>query len=111
MDVDERQIIKDFEDSIVDMLLVLDSTIDTISSLIENYKQFCLDTDINAVDTNGEEFDPVAFALREKYREVMFSRKKIETLQTKVQGMSNLVSKDVTLLHALRILICMALVL
>jgi len=77
------------------MLLVLDSTTDTISSLLDNYKQFCLDIDVNPLETNGEEFDPVAFALREKHREVMFSRKKIETLQTKVQGMSNLVSMDI----------------
>jgi len=93
--VDERQILKDFEDAIIDMLLVLDSTTDTISSLLDNYKQFCLDIDVNPLETNGEEFDPVAFALREKHREVMFSRKKIETLQTKVQGMSNLVSMDI----------------
>ncbi len=93
--MDERQILKDFEDAIIDMLLVLDSTTDTISSLLDNYKQFCLDIDVNPLETNGEEFDPVAFALREKHREVMFSRKKIETLQTKVQGMSNLVSMDI----------------
>ena len=93
VDVEERQTIKDFEDSIVDMLLVLDSTIDTISSLVENYKRFCLDTEANPVGTNSEDFDPVAFAFQEKHREVIFNRKKIETLQTKVQGMSSLVSK------------------
>jgi len=106
--VDEHQILKDFEDAIIDMLLVLDSTIDTISSLLDNYKQFCLDIDVNPLETNGEEFDPVAFALREKHREVMFSRKKIETLQTKVQGMSNLVSMHITHSCILCILICTA---
>ena len=93
VDVEERQTIKDFEDSIVDMLLVLDSTLDTISCLFENYKQFCLDTDANPVVTSSEDFDPIAFAFQEKHREVTFNRKKIETLQTKVQGMSSLVSK------------------
>ena len=87
------------------MLLVLDSTIDTISSLIENYKQFRLDIDNSPMDTNSEEFDPIAFALREKHREVMFSRKKAETLQIKVQGMSTLVSKHLGLDGVFQILI------
>ena len=97
VDVEELQTMRDFEDSIVDMLLVFDSTIDTISSLLESYKQFCLDTNANPVGANSEDFDPIAFAFKEKHREVMFNRKKIETLQTKVQGLQSLVSKHTPL--------------
>ena len=97
--------IKDLEDAVVDMLLVLDSTIDTISSLIENYKQFCLDVEADIVSSDDKGFDTIGFALREKHREVLFNRKKVETLQTKVQGMSNLVRKHPNLPHALYMLI------
>ena len=89
--VEERQVLKDFEDQIIDVLLVLDSIYDTISSLAETYKQFCQDID-SQEDLGGREFDSVAFRLQEKLREVMSSRRKVENLLAKVQSTTNLVS-------------------
>lgn len=93
IDVEERQSLKDFEDRIVDILLVLDSILDTISSLAETYKQFCLDLNTNEEGQADGEFDSVAFRLQEKLREVISSRRKVENLHTKVQSTINLVSQ------------------
>jgi len=92
IDVEERQALKDFEDQIVDILLVLDSTSDTVSSLAETYKQFCLDLDTNDEMADGE-YDSVSFRLQEKLREVVANRRKVENLLTKVQSTTNLVSQ------------------
>ena len=91
LDVDERQNIKDLEDQIVDVLLALDSTNDTILSLLEKYRQFCQDTEGNLEDTKDRSFDLIDCAFRDKQREVHSSRKKVETLYTKLQGTTNLV--------------------
>lgn len=37
LNIGERQVLKDFEDLLIDNLLMLDSTLDTIASLIVNY--------------------------------------------------------------------------
>lgn len=106
----ERQDLKDIEDQIVDILLVLDSTSDTISSVIEMYKQFCHDSSIPSAGEEaplsrkkfspGEgisqslkenEFDLISFSLHEKQRDVVQHRKKVETLHVKVQGTAKLV--------------------
>lgn len=90
LDIEERQVLKDFEDRIIDNLLVLDSTESTITSLIENYDRFILYKPAQQ-ETNIESFDPVAVALLEKKKEVNFCRTKVETLHAKVQGSIKLV--------------------
>ncbi|KAI4159818.1 MAG: hypothetical protein LQ342_006236 [Letrouitia transgressa] len=91
LDIEERQVLKDFEDRIIDNLLVLDSTESTITSLIENYDRFILYKPAQQ-ETNIESFDPVAVALLEKKKEVNFCRTKVETLHAKVQGSIKLLS-------------------
>ena len=92
INVEERQSLKDFEDRIIDILLVLDSILDTISSLAETYKQFCLDFNTNKENRGDDDFDSVAFRLQEKLQEVTSNRRKVENLHTKVQSTINLVS-------------------
>lgn len=84
LDIQERQILKHTEDQIIDILLVLDSTSDTISSIIEMYKQFCHDSPSRSLDAN-DEFDLISFSLREKQLDVIRYRKKVETLLVRIQ--------------------------
>lgn len=90
LDFQERQALKDMEDEIVEILLILDSTSDTISSVTDMYKQFCHDSRTTSQDAN-DEFDLISFSLNEKQRDVAHNRKKVETLQVRAQGTSKLV--------------------
>ncbi|MCJ1263928.1 hypothetical protein MMC22_003798 [Lobaria immixta] len=92
LDFKERQLLKDIEDQIIDILLVLDSTSDTISSVAEMYKQFCQGSSKIYEDLNDDEFDLISFSLQEKQRDVVQNRKKIETLHAKIQGTATLLS-------------------
>lgn len=91
LDIQESQLLKDLEDQIIDVLLVLDSTADTISSVAEMYKQFCRNSLAISQDVNDDEFDLISFSLQEKQRDTIQNRKKVETLQAKIQGTANLV--------------------
>lgn len=92
LDIQESQLLKDLEDQIIDVLLVLDSTADTISSVAEMYKQFCRNSLAISQDVNDDEFDLISFSLQEKQRDTIQNRKKVETLQAKIQGTANLLS-------------------
>ena len=89
IDVEERQRLKDLEDQIIDIMTVLESTKDTIVSLLEKYNQ-CRRDFGRGVDNAG--FDPIDFALREKHRDVDFNRKRVETLHIKIKSTIELVS-------------------
>lgn len=90
LDIEERQVLKNIEDQIVDILLILDSTSDTISSVTEMYKQFCDASPSISQDVN-DELDLISFSLHEKQRDVVHNRRKVETLLVKVQGTAKLV--------------------
>lgn len=90
LDYQARQALKDFEDQILDILLVLDSTSDAIASVTEMYKQSCHDSPAQSQDVS-DEFDLISFSLDEKNRDVLQYRKKVETIHVKVQGTTNLV--------------------
>lgn len=94
LDVEGRQNLKEIEDELVDILLVLDATEATISSLLQNYTQFCVDTSSTSEKLSDDNFDHIDSALRERQRDVLSNRKNMETLHTKVQGTTNLVSLD-----------------
>jgi hypothetical protein len=76
----------------LDVKTVLDSTLDTVSSLIEKY------TDLSRLEVshrgiNAElERDSIVFGLQEKCREVVLTRKKVDVLHAKIQGTMKLVS-------------------
>lgn len=91
LDIEERQVLKDLEDRIIDNLLILDSTESTISSLIEKYDQFTLENSAHVEENNVGSFDPVAVALLEMKKEVILCKTKLQTLHAKLQGLTNLV--------------------
>lgn len=90
LDKEERQELKGFQDEVVDILVVLDSTLDTIAFMIEKYKQFCRDIS-TSTDLADNELDPIQLALHEKQQEAYTSKKKVEASHTKVQGTISLV--------------------
>lgn len=89
--IQERQHLKAIEDEIMDTLLVLDSTSDTILSVSKMYKHFSHDSPATSHDVNDDEFDFISSSLNEKKLDVDHNRKKVETLHVKVQGIANLV--------------------
>lgn len=92
LDMEERQFFKDFEDSLLDNLLILDSTSDTIASLLKNYEIYCHTCKASVQDVNVNDLDLIKVALQEQIVEISSSRRKIETLHRKVQGSIQLVS-------------------
>ena len=91
LDIEERQILKDFEDKLLDVLLALDSTTHTIGTLSEKYHQLCQDSSFFENDSEYGEYDCIAVALQEKREEVILTRTKVETLHSKIQSTISLV--------------------
>ena len=90
---EERQMLKDFEDRLIDILLIFDATHDTITSLLDRYHNFCISCDSTWYHSNDMESDFIVCALQERRKDVLSSRNKVKTLHEKVQGTTNLVSK------------------
>ena len=91
LNFEERQILKDFEDLLIDNLLVLDTTLDTISSLLDNYQSYWRISRLQSREMQTDDVDLISVALQEQKSEVSSSRRKIETLHRKVQGSIKLV--------------------
>jgi hypothetical protein len=90
LDFEERQRIKQIEDYVLDIFVILDSTQDTLSSLLAKYKIFA---QLNN-SALGEFEDPVMLALLEKEREIELCRQKLQALHRKVKGTIQLVRKS-----------------
>ena len=91
--IDELQTLKDFEDLLIDHLLLLDSTAETIASLSESYYSYCRACKPLSHDSSVEDSDMIILTLQEQDREVLSSKRKIETLHKKVQGSFQLVRR------------------
>lgn len=89
--VEERQRLKEFEDQVLDVILVLEATNDTIVSLLEGYRQFRQDPCLWEEPGDGVH-DAIEITLQEKLRDVSSSKKKIETLHAKLKSTIDLVS-------------------
>jgi hypothetical protein len=83
--VEDFQNLKMIEDRASDALLCLDSTLDTIVTLAEMHCQYfgtsatgCV-SDAPTKSHSDTQLD-VAFALKEKKRDVLYARKKVEAL-------------------------------
>ena len=89
--VGERQQLKDLEDQILDVMLVLDSTHETIVSLIENYRRFrqhpCISNDLGDGDS-----DAIDAAFQEKQKEICSSTQKVQIVHAKLKSTIELVS-------------------
>ena len=91
--VEERQQLKEFEDQILDIILVLDSTSETIVSLLENYRRFRQDLSVCVWEDTGDgSTDALDVAFREKQRDVCSSKLKVQTLHAKLKSTIDLVS-------------------
>ncbi|KAF2692086.1 hypothetical protein K458DRAFT_9680 [Lentithecium fluviatile CBS 122367] len=94
---EDHQELKQIEDQIADLILCLDSTLDTVSTFMEMYDQFRDQQDIKMrSDRESRQSaygsDAVIFALREKAKEIAYTRKKAGALLEKVQNTRTLIS-------------------
>ena len=91
LSIDERQVLKDLEDLLIDNLLILESTAETIASLSRNYQSYSRASNTPPDGINTEDPDMIITTLQEQEREIRSSKRKIETLHRKVQGSIELV--------------------
>ena len=103
LNIEERQVLKDFEDLLIDNMLILDSTRDSISSLLNNYQAYWHNIDHESCGASDN--DIIIIALREQMSEVSASRRKIDTLHRKVQGSIKLVRMMMVTLNLLYIIL------
>ncbi|KAJ4394950.1 hypothetical protein N0V91_011165 [Didymella pomorum] len=87
--VEDHQQLKQIEDDVTDLILCLDSTSDTLTTFAEMYERFRHDSEearpVHALDA-------VAVALAEKAKEIRYTKRKAEALQSKVQNTRTLIS-------------------
>lgn len=93
IEVEDHQHLKQIEDQISDLMLCLDSTLDTVSTFEEMYAQFRAHQAGKQRISDGRvnSSDAVVIALREKSKEVSYFRKKSKALLSKVQNTRTLV--------------------
>ncbi len=94
---EERQRLKQMEDKILDLLIIMDSTLDTIDSLSQRYREFRSATTVAVERAPLLDGDSISFALAEKRRDVLLYRSKVEALRAKVKGTTNLVGSKIHL--------------
>jgi hypothetical protein len=79
------------EDKIVDLLTIMDSTLDAIDSLSRAHQEVSLSAAPSPLDSSRAENDLVSFGLAEKRREILQYRSKVEALRSKVKSTTKLV--------------------
>jgi hypothetical protein len=97
IEVEDHQKLKEIEDRTADLMLCLDSTSDTIDALEAMYDNFRHQESSVKRPSSGDPIrhsgnDAIITALREKAKEVVYTRKKTEVLLSKVQNTRTLVS-------------------
>ncbi|CAO2658701.1 Nn.00g064240.m01.CDS01 [Neocucurbitaria sp. VM-36] len=97
IEVEDHQDLKQIEDEVSDLMLCLDSTLDTVSTFEEMYDHFRShqdDTESIRESPSRSVYgsDAVVFALKEKAKEILYTRKKAEALLSKVQNTRTLIS-------------------
>lgn len=96
--VEDHQQLKEIEDDVADVILCLDSTSDTLTTFEETYGQFCQSQNPSR---SSHTLDAVAIALREKTKEILYTRRKAEALLLKIQNTRTLVRHLWTHFHYL----------
>lgn len=81
----DRQQLKQMEDKVLDVMIIFDSTLDTITNLLEQYKAWCATRSVIG------DYDNIANGFQEQCREISLNRKKIETLHQRLKGTASLV--------------------
>jgi hypothetical protein len=96
VDVQDYQSLKEIEDRASDALLCLDSTTDTVTTLVDVYRNYSR-TQVIQKDSGVPyshpkfEYDEVLAALKEKEKQLKYARKKTEALLSKTQNTRALV--------------------
>jgi hypothetical protein len=85
-DVVERQKLKQLEDILLDILVVLDSTLDTVSTLLEQYQTTFFRSDVGRTSNSPTTEDDIVVTLLEKRRDILLFRTKVDAIRSKVQG-------------------------
>jgi hypothetical protein len=91
-DLEERQGLKQVEDSVLDLGIVFASTLDSVNTLIDNYGTFQRHLEAHSTHLARLEEDSLYLALVEKRRELLLYITKLDVLRLKVQGTSQLVA-------------------
>ena len=93
VDVQDYQSLKEIEDRGSDVLLCLDSTLDTVTTIRERYTSYPLARDgLKQEDIRTQ--DEMLFALEEQRKSIQYSRKKVEALLSKAEHTRALVSQN-----------------
>lgn len=86
--VEDHQQLKQIEDDVTDLILCLDSTSDTLTTFQEMYERFRYDSND---ERSVHALDAIAVALKEKAKEILYTRRKAEALHSKVKNTRRLV--------------------
>ena len=89
-DVGTRQMLKDLEDELLNVILVFESIYDTLTKLLRHYEWY-RHAGADSIKNPDERFDCLSEALLENQEDVMLHQKKIQTLHEKLKGAINLV--------------------
>lgn len=87
----ERQRLQQIDDDIVDLLVMLDSTLDTIASIEEEYIGLSTHQGIDLQISETPKLDPIRACLLQKRKETLLYKSKAEHLRAKVSGTTELV--------------------
>ena len=98
-ELEERQKLKQMEDRILDLQVILSSTLDTIIALLENYRLACAQNSQHPSWSAVPDHEFIPIALEEKRRDILLYCMRIESLRSKVQGTSQLVRHMYESLH------------
>ncbi len=88
----ERQQLKQLEGKILDLLMIMDATLDTTDALARAHQQLCSMGAMQHPHWSPINNDPISFALRVKRRDIYRTGAKLQALRPKVKSTTRLVS-------------------
>jgi len=95
VELDDYQRLKDIEDRISDVVLCLDSTLDTLQTFVSMHKSYFTPASTEPrtkfESVKRPKVDTLLYVLKEKQREVAYARKKAEAMLAKAQNTRALV--------------------
>jgi hypothetical protein len=94
--VEDHQQLKEIEDDVADLVLCLDSTLDTLTTFVRMYKDFqAHHRKVQTSDESQAQYSPradsISVSFEEKAQEISYTRKKAESLLSKIQNTRTLV--------------------
>ncbi|OCL07709.1 hypothetical protein AOQ84DRAFT_440040 [Glonium stellatum] len=92
LDYDQEQELKQVEDRVVDVTVSLNSTLDTLTTLLDMYGHFSKQTRECLEKSAVYDWDAITFALREKMQEVNYMKQNVDALSSKLQSTKGLIS-------------------